>query len=310
MTRRLSASDWIILGYLAIVAGIVLVRAPRMPGVAVHLGLLALLSAITVLLAWAESSRGGTPLKFVRTFWPVGIIPICFKQVGALSPHLHPFTDGVWDRRLQALDVFFLGDPYGVVKASAWWPLADLAMLGYLSYYLQPVVLGGVLFARREWDRLREATACLLFAWFVSFLGYFLIPAVGPHRTVDPGPPPVLDGTFLAAPAHDLIMKLEGSIPDAFPSGHALIAMSVLALSWRMHRPTFRALLPFSALLVFATMYLRYHYVVDVAASVVLLAPCLLAGRALSRRVDGHLESGAGQPSASTAISDSSSARP
>lgn len=310
MKRRLSASDLVVLCYFAFVALMVIWKVRRVPDAAGHLGLLAGLAAVTLLLAWAESGRGGEVLRFLRTFWPVAIIPICFKQVGALSPHLHPFTDGVWDRRLQALDAAFLGDPYAIVKAAAWWPLADLAMLGYLSYYVQPVILGGVLFARHEWTRLREATVCLVLAWFVSFVGYFVIPAVGPHRGIDPTPPPVLEGTILAAPAHALIMRLEGSIPDAFPSGHALIAMTILVLSCRMHRPTFRILAPFSFLLIFATMYLRYHYVVDVLASVLLLGPCLWAGARLHRAWDGHLESGAGQPSASTAISDSSSARP
>jgi len=83
---------------------------------------------------------------------------------------------------------------------------------------------------------------------------------------------------------HDLLLKMEGRIPDAFPSGHALIAMIVLVLSWRLHRRVFWWLLPFASGLILATMYLRYHYVVDVLAAALLLPMCVVFGRWLQRR--------------------------
>ena len=57
--------------------------------------------------------------------------------------------------------------------------------------------------------------------------------------------------------------------------------MLVLILSWRLHRRVFWWLLPFASGLVLATMYLRYHYVVDVLVSILLLVPCVALGRAL-----------------------------
>jgi membrane-associated phospholipid phosphatase len=72
-------------------------------------------------------------------------------------------------------------------------------------------------------------------------------------------------------------------MPDAFPSGHALLSMIVIVMSWRLHRPTFRLVVGPAVGCVIATMVLRYHYVVDVLASVALLPGVVFAGLALYR---------------------------
>jgi len=60
--------------------------------------------------------------------------------------------------------------------------------------------------------------------------------------------------------------------------------MLVLFLSWRLHRRVFWGLLPFAIGLILGTMYLRYHYVVDVLAAVLLVPVSLVSGRWLHRR--------------------------
>jgi membrane-associated phospholipid phosphatase len=75
-------------------------------------------------------------------------------------------------------------------------------------------------------------------------------------------------------------------MPDAFPSGHALLSMIVIVMSWRLHRPTFRVVVGPALGCVVATMALRYHYVVDVAASLALLPGVVCLGSALHRRWD------------------------
>ena len=58
---------------------------------------------------------------------------------------------------------------------------------------------------------------------------------------------------------------------DCFPSGHTEIALVVLLYAWRFERRYFCGLLPAVGLLLFSTVYLRYHYVVDVLAGALLL---------------------------------------
>ena len=70
----------------------------------------------------------------------------------------------------------------------------------------------------------------------------------------------------------------EGNELDAFPSGHTALSLIFLAFGWRLF-PRWRV--PLAVLvagIVFSTVYLSLHYVVDVVAGVLLAAamPLLL----------------------------------
>lgn len=70
-------------------------------------------------------------------------------------------------------------------------------------------------------------------------------------------------------------------MPNAFPSGHALITMMTLAYAFVLHRKVFYVLLPFGCGLILATVYLRYHYLTDVLASAALFPLTLWAAKKL-----------------------------
>ncbi|HVG36479.1 MAG TPA: phosphatase PAP2 family protein, partial [Thermoplasmata archaeon] len=52
--------------------------------------------------------------------------------------------------------------------------------------------------------------------------------------------------------------------------GHTMITTAVLIVAWRRAWKLFWWLLPAATLLIFSTMYCRYHYLVDVIAGIVL----------------------------------------
>src|SRR5207245_8291738 len=61
----------------------------------------------------------------------------------------------------------------------------------------------------------------------------------------------------------------------AFPSGHTAIAIVVLAMAARYQRRLLYPLLGMTVSLVVSTVYLRYHYVIDVIAGLLLAGLCL-----------------------------------
>ena len=63
-----------------------------------------------------------------------------------------------------------------------------------------------------------------------------------------------------------------------FPIGHTGIALTVLFLSYKYARSIFRVLLVPVILLIFATVYCRYHYVVDVIGGVLLTIVTIVVG--------------------------------
>ena len=61
-------------------------------------------------------------------------------------------------------------------------------------------------------------------------------------------------------------------------AGHTGVALTVLYLAYRYKKTLFRIYLPVVMLLLFSTVYCRYHYVVDVIAGVVLAITAIFLG--------------------------------
>jgi membrane-associated phospholipid phosphatase len=63
---------------------------------------------------------------------------------------------------------------------------------------------------------------------------------------------------------------------DVFPSGHTMLTIISVVLAYRYRLRVRGFLLVLGILLVIGTVYLRYHYVVDLLAGVILAVLCLL----------------------------------
>jgi membrane-associated phospholipid phosphatase len=70
---------------------------------------------------------------------------------------------------------------------------------------------------------------------------------------------------------------LEQNKTDAFPSGHTAVALVSLLYAWKYREKVlFWILVPAVSALIVSTVYLRYHYVVDVIAGILLAALTVL----------------------------------
>ncbi|MCP4504704.1 MAG: phosphatidic acid phosphatase [Deltaproteobacteria bacterium] len=171
------------------------------------------------------------------------------------------------DDLLLSVDRFLLGGTPGE------WALpnpllADLMSIGYLSFhfYIHGVLLQAI-FGK---EPLRKNFCNLLYlGYLLGFIGYLVIPGVGPRFafpelfTVDLP----LNRGFSAL--NDALISLGSSGYDVFPSLHIMMTLLVLDYDFRFHRKRFYWMLPISFILAVSTMYLRYHYLVDVLAAVV-----------------------------------------
>ncbi len=156
--------------------------------------------------------------------------------------------------------------------------LTEIMQLAYTSYYFIPVVLGIFLKIKKRQGEFEEALFLILLCFYLSYAGYMLFPALGPRFYIGHLHTVELKGLLLMEPIHELLNKLEGIKRDAFPSGHTAIALLCLILSYRFERKIFWSLLPVVILLIVSTVYLRYHYVVDIMAGIILTLAVIIAG--------------------------------
>lgn len=183
------------------------------------------------------------------------------------------------DRALLGTDAAVLLEPY-VAR-----PLTVAMAVAYATYYLGPVSVAAVWWAQRRRTAFRELMVAETGALFLGHLGYLFLPAMGPHVFFESGAFHVpLDGDFVGPLIRDRIAIHGHHARDAFPSLHTANAVTLLLVTWRHGRRAFAFwLLPMLGL-VAATVYLRFHYVVDVAAGAALAVAWQCAAVALVRR--------------------------
>jgi membrane-associated phospholipid phosphatase len=122
----------------------------------------------------------------------------------------------------------------------------------------------------------REFSLALSLCLYLGLLGYVLVPAIGPRFAMASEFHGALVGPWLTVPAARAWNFLEKIERDCFPSLHTALTLLSLIYFVRLRTllPYGRALLavvtPAIVLLWVSTMYLRYHYGVDVIAGALL----------------------------------------
>jgi membrane-associated phospholipid phosphatase len=271
---------------LLLLAGVVAGLPERSPGPMAQVAAAFLLPFAFAAIR-ARRPRSGSLLSSVADFGPILPLLLVFDNLG-------PFIVGTsrtdLDPLLVAADRFlFLGaDPTRLLEPLTGPLLLEVLTVCYALYYFHPIVLGALLWR----DDLREGTPGarfpryvfgMLLVFYVSYAGYFLVPAIGPRFTV-PHEGPLPRGPVAQA-IDQTLDRLETSRRNCFPSGHTMVTIAVLLEAARRSRRTFLGFLPFAVGLVLATIAGRYHYVVDVLAGIALAFAVLGAARAVARRV-------------------------
>lgn len=240
-----------------------------------------------LVFALAKADRAELPrglIGFVHDWVPTLILVAMYFELGVVVPHLNPYDDHRLDKALQAVDVRLLGDPAKFFASlGARW-LSDVLACCYIVYYPLLIAVPVALYVRGELTNFRTTAAIIMTAFVMTYTCYALFPAVGPHSLFDGVRAPVLDGYGIAKHIYAMTHDVPREPPDAFPSGHAMFGVLAPAMAWRFYRPMFVWLAMIGVGIVLATLYLRYHYIIDVAAALMLAPVVWKLGTWIDRR--------------------------
>lgn len=241
----------------------------------VFLALLAAHALVNRLAAW----RGGV-FRIAHCIAPMLLIPVAFLRLGlvmeemGIVPHVTgPGYDPAATRHdlvLKGIDVAIFGvyPVEWIRRFHAPW-LTGVLQLGYLYYYLAPACVGVPLLVQGRHREFRMASALIVGSLFGSYFGYFLVPATGPRFEggIEPWLPDE-PGWFHAEPLYRFLDGIESFRWDAFPSGHVAVGLMTLFIAFRYFRTLGWVLVAPVAALCLATVYMAYHYVIDVLVGI------------------------------------------
>jgi membrane-associated phospholipid phosphatase len=239
------------------------------------------LGLLLVLKISSDRKRSEGIGGILNDFFPVAFIIFIYQSLGNIIQHLQPDIDPYLIR----ID-FFLFGVHPTVWMERWitsW-LTDTMSLAYISYYFLPLILVLTLSLRGRTEEFRQTMFVLTFGYYLSFIGYILFPAIGPRFTLSHLQTVSLEGSFFSDLVRDLLNAIEHNKRDCMPSGHTQIALMVLFLARRYEKTIFYFFLPVVSGLILSTVYLRYHYVIDLMAGIALAIGCVLIAPAIYRR--------------------------
>jgi len=210
---------------------------------------------------------------FFHDFSPIFFIILIYQSLGDLIQHLQPDIDSV----LIQID-FFLFGVHPTVWIEQWivpW-FTDVMSFCYISYYFLPLILVVTLYLKDQMKDFYMSIFILTFGYYISFIGYILFPAIGPRYALIHLQSIPLEGSLITDLVRDVLNALEHNKRDCMPSGHTQIALIVLFLAYRYERALFCLLLPIVCGLILSTVYLRYHYVIDLFVGAGLAVGCMI----------------------------------
>jgi membrane-associated phospholipid phosphatase len=279
-SSRLWPIDKLFIANAAIMVGL-LALAARHDSFAL-LVILGHVAAIGLLLILARNTS--RTAQFLHHWYLLLYVPFCYKQtpflISALKLHAADGTLARWDQAMWKADpVFWLSsmqNPFAV----------EILQVIYTMFIPGTLLLGIILWVRRPESEFRYGTFVIALTFLISYLGYLLVPARGPRFMDYASLHAPLQGLWTFHHFQNVLDKLEGAQYDCFPSGHVAVVLVGCWVARRISAPVFYAFATFAACISFSTVYLRYHYVIDVIAGLLLAIAVMAGAPALYRRLE------------------------
>ena len=242
------------------------------------------------LLAYMESKYDNAFWNGLHYWYVVPITLLTFKQLYYM---VNPIRVIDYDYIFIEIDRWIFGtDPTHLLHQLSNPLLTEVLQIIYGMFYLLPILLGIFLLRKKRFVAMDFAVFSIVYGFLLSYLGYFTFPGIGPRFTLHEFSTinEQLPGIFFTNFLRELVNVGE-SIPsgtpnpadvvqrDIFPSGHTMITLIVIFLSVRLKSRSRFFFVPVGSLLIFSTVYLWYHYVIDLAGGLAFMMFSVWSGK-------------------------------
>ena len=286
ITNKLKAYDFIVIAFYALLILLNLIFNQKIANWSLFIIFnLFVIIFVFVLAYTAETFRYKT-LRLIHYLYLIPLVLITFKEIYFMLRILRPKD---YDQLLINIDRWmFGGDPTVFLNQYSHPLLTEILQIIYGSFYFLPIILGVALLRKRKFKEADFAIFTVIYGFFLSYIGYFALPAIGPRFTLHNfhNENFELPGLFLTNFLRAVTNTVESIPPgtpnpeqlvqrDVFPSGHTMITLVVIYLSIKLKSRSRFFLVPVGSMLIFATVYLRYHYVIDLIGGFIFMLICV-----------------------------------
>ena len=209
-------------------------------------------------------------LEFLRETLPFAF---CISIYTNMHDMVHLVNPNDVDASLIAWDDFLLGFQPAIYLEPFITPeLTDFMYFSYSSFLIYILLFTMYLYVKKKKVAFRETLVSVILTFYIGYVGYVIFPAVGPKFTMSHLFETSLSGTFISDRL-SFLMNYEISEytrRDCFPSLHNGVIFLILLFAFKYEKIYAYLFFPFAIALFISTLYLRYHYFVDMIAGFLL----------------------------------------
>ena len=245
---------------------------------------------LTFVIAYFEAIYDNKFWRAVHYWYTAPLILLTFKELYFL---IEPIRGHDYDWLFIKIDRWIFGtDPTLFLLKISFPLLTEILQIIYSSFYLLPVLLGLFLLRKKRYLAMDYAVFTVIYGFYLSYLGYFALPGIGPRFTLMNFAHlnQELPGLFFTKYLRHFLNFAESISKnttnpaavvqrDVFPSGHTMITLIVMYLSVKMRSRSRFFFVPVGSLLIFATVYLQYHYVIDLVGGLIFMMFTVWSGK-------------------------------
>jgi membrane-associated phospholipid phosphatase len=236
---------------------------------------------VAIALLLFQIKRPNPTTWVFRNWYPVFYVATCYKEMALFIPAIR---DSDADRWLADLDYrIWQAHPTVWLERIHAPALTEFLQVVYTLFIPAVLFVAAMLWRKRDYAEFQYYAFLIALGFLVSYIGYLLVPARGPRfllRELQHFP---LQGMWLFESMQTALDRLEEAHYDCFPSGHTELTILAWWGSRRVSNRLFKVYFAYTPPLIFATVYLRYHYSVDVLAGAVVAAGLIVSAPVLYR---------------------------
>ena len=222
-----------------------------------------------------EVKRPNPTSWIFRNWYPLPFVASCYKEMALFIPAVRGVDA---DRILADLDHRLWGaDPTVWVERLYNPLLTEFLQVIYTLFIPAVLLIAWLLWRRKMYAEFQYYAFLIALGFLTSYLGYLAVPARGPRFLLKDLQHVPLTGMWLFHGMQTALDRLESAHYDCFPSGHTELTILAWWGSRMLSKRFFLLYLAYTPCIIFATVYLRYHYTLDLLAGIATAGFLILA---------------------------------
>jgi membrane-associated phospholipid phosphatase len=279
------AFEWVALGYLGVSSALVMAFAENVAHPVKLIGVQVLVATLILVLCRMEKlvtePFAQNWWHFWRHWYPHLFFLFCFEELGKL---VHLISPAWRDEKLIAFDHWLTGvHPAVWLEQFATPARNEFMQFAYLTYFLYLLVLGGILYYRKDWKGYWSVMTYSAVGYAIGYVIAIVFPIESPWFAMAGSWHGELRGGACTAVINFIehFGRVRGA---AFPSEHVAGSFAAVWGAWRHRRWLFWVMLPLVMCMCVSTVWGRYHYVADVFGGIITGTLGYVIGRWVMRK--------------------------